>query len=579
MGNCGCKGPCNCGSCGSTKIVNTGCCGSQPKQQCCSPVLPCTLTPFFAQSPTCQEDNVQNIIYEQFRAELTIANSWNIPDCGGSAVLSVSGLRGLLIGSYLWNGSYGYFQVIGFNAATNQVTIQNNCNDGNAEVGTQVPACSEFVVVDPPSTSGGTTPTLFPYVAIDFTAPAVSACIDITVTTVNGLAVGKNVQIGSGIYRLASIPSSTIINICNDGTGITPGTPVIAQNAQGQFQYPIVLIDTNPCTNDAATQGALIVCNGNVAVPLDGVTAGSVPVLIDPETNYVEFQALSIPTRTCTSLTACLVLTPGTLEYTLVVADSSQFEIGDILQIGTRTDRYTVTSIPDATHLIVLVDTNPGTIQTINPGTSVCIVDCCEIIIDREIPCAPKLTLTEIPVRVYILTADLDENGYYTVEFSALPDSSAFATVDLPEPPGSCVGVTYAYKGHVSAATAVKFVPGEDLQASMYQEIQVIWQTNPINPYSGKTVWWTSMPGDVILVLPDDDLTTLNQLTTNGGMGTVGIIPYHQNDIEGLGTSTAPVVDNLLCYYRLQVGSSHPPFSVSQIYFMFSGWLEVMVVE
>jgi len=570
MGNCGCKGPC---TCGSVKAIKTDCCGSN-QQQCCTPVLPCTPTPFFAQSPTCQENNIQNIIYEQFRAELTVSNSWNIPDCGGSAILSVSGLRGVLIGSYLWNGSFGYFQVIGFNAATNQVTIQNNCNDGNAVVGTQIPACSEFVVTDPPSSSGGTTPTLFPFVAIDFTAPAVSTCLDITVTTVNGLAVGKNVQIGSGIYRLNSIPSSTIINICNDGSGITPGTSVIAQNSQGQFQYPVVLIDTNPCTNTGAVTGVLLICDGGVAKPLTGTTLGSIPVLTDADTGAVTFQPLNIPTSTCTILTACLILTPGQFDYTLIVDDSRQFSVGDIIQIGTRTDRFVITGIPAGQQIIyVTIDTDPTEVQTIDPGTSVCIVSCCEIIESITIPCAPRYTVVEIVVHIYIRVPVMDAFNYYEDNVGTL---GGIADIILAAPPDSCVDAIYSLKAHVSMATVLSYTSDSDF-TSRYQEIQAEWNVNPYNPYSGKMVWYQTDPEDTKDILgfnPTAHEATFNQLTT-GDLN----MNYQQEDIEALALVTAPVTDSLTFWYKLTMGDNLVTATITSVSFMLSGWVEITIVD
>lgn len=371
MSNCGCNPPTLItGSC-ETEEINSSCCGN---------VSQATPTPYYVQAGVCQESHCQTLVTQQFYATLKVANSWNIPACEGSAVLSIPGLAAIAIGSYLWADPWGYFEVIAFDSTNAQVTVQNNCTDGNQPVGTQVPGNTYFVVAPPPSVSGGGGPTtLYPYVAIDFTAPANGACLDITVTTVAGLAVGKNIQIGSGIYRLSSIGSSTIVNICNDGFGITPGTSVIAQNGAGQYQYPLILIDTNPCTNTPVTSGALIVCKDSLMQPLEGTTDGMIPVL-DADTGEVTFEILDVPTRTCATLTACLTLVPGQATYTITVSDSSQFTVGDLLQIGTRTDRLTVTDIPDATHVTGTLDPIPGTIVDIAPGVSVCIADCCEIL-------------------------------------------------------------------------------------------------------------------------------------------------------------------------------------------------------
>jgi len=348
---------------------------------CCGNVSPATpLQPYCPPQYSCPEDHCQMIINQQYASALKIDNSWNVPDCGGSATLHVTGLTAVSIGSFLWASPYGYFEIVGFNAETGNITIENICADGNAPVGSAIPACSYFIISDGPIEAGGSgQPSLFPYVAVDFTAPENGNCLLITVTTVNGLVVGKNVQISSGTYRVNAIPDGTHIEICNDGFGVVPGTAVIAKNAANQFQYPVILVDANPCTNPEVDDGCLIVCKDNIMSPLGGMLlAGSVPVVQADGECGVAFQLLEVPTRTCATITCCLTLVPGTLVYVIAVSDSSQFTIGDVLQIGTRTDRYTVDVIIDGTHIQVTVDTDPGSVTEIAPGTSICIIDCCE---------------------------------------------------------------------------------------------------------------------------------------------------------------------------------------------------------
>ena len=360
MSNCGCN--------------NSGCSGGCGNVQCASP------QPYYQTAPLCAEDHQKCVVNQSYVTAIKIDNSWNVPACGGSSVIKVSGLSNILIGSYIWNPSFGYFQVVGFTPFNSQIIIQNNCNTGNSTVGTMVPACSNFIVAPPPlsSSGGGGTPSIYPYLAVDFTAPNNGDCILVTLTTTQGLSVGKNVQIGTGVYEVSSISDATHMTICNNGLGAVPGTPVIAQDAGGNYQYPVILIDTNACTNAPVASGALMVCSGNLQQPLLGTTAGSIPVLIDEETGEVEFQLLNVPTRTCSPLTACLILVPGQVTYVMTVGDSSQFTVGDIVQVGTRADRFTVTVINDATHITAVISVDPAVITDIAPGTSVCLVDCCE---------------------------------------------------------------------------------------------------------------------------------------------------------------------------------------------------------
>lgn len=374
--------PCSCSSsCSPVKQCGPSTCKPNcAPNSCCAEVIPSAPLPYYTGSSMCPEDHCQTVIKAAYAASVKVQNSFNMPACGMSAQLSISGLISITVGAYLWNPGIGYLQVVAFDAYTGIATVQNNCNVGNVAVGTTIVACTLFVVTDPPVGGSGSSPTGI-FVAIDFTAPNVGSCILITVTGVTGLSVGKNVQIGSGTYRIQAIPSATTIEICNDGAGITPGSPVIAKNGAGEYQYPLVLIDVNPCTNSAATPGSILACKDNIVQPLDGSGSviGAVPRLIDPANNLAEWQALEIPTRTCTAITCCLTIVAGFAgPYIVPVADSSQFTVGDILQIGTRTDRFTVTAIPDATTLQGTLDPVPGATADIAPGTSICIIDCCE---------------------------------------------------------------------------------------------------------------------------------------------------------------------------------------------------------
>jgi hypothetical protein len=106
-------------------------------------------------------------------------------------------------------------------------------------------------VTAPPCCQDNPDPSI-PFLAVDFTAPADGDCTTITVTSVAGLAEGDEITIGSGIYTLNNIISPTTIEICNNGSGITPGTVVHARNDAGQLQYPIVSI-TNCCDAISST--------------------------------------------------------------------------------------------------------------------------------------------------------------------------------------------------------------------------------------------------------------------------------------------------------------------------------------
>ena len=500
-----------CNKCGSNEIngnssctTTCGCSSSTPT--CGSTCIPGTPAPYNAPCvSTCPQDHTQNVIINNFQGAVRIANAWNVPACGETSIVVINGLTTITIGSYLWNPNYGYFQVVAFNPTNFQVTLQNDCTSGNVPEGTQVPACSDFTITDGPAASsgGGGNPTLYPYVAIDFTAPANGSCIDITVTNTNGLAVGKNIQIGSGTYLLAGISSSTIINICNEGQGIAPGTAVIAQNAQGNYQYPVILIDVNPCTNDTILSGAIIACDGSLASPLTGATVGMIPVLKNVTTGEAEYQIINIPTATCTVLTADLTLVNGLATYTLIVNSSADFTNGDIIQIGTRTDRLTITNIPDGTTIQGTLVPTPGANAVIPSGTSVCIVNCCELLqnqvddINDELECFPAMVGFPIALDVFAATLPYDSQNYHEQSFG---DIFTFTNTL-----GCTVAVqtfTHVASYFTTNLTGEPIVVGTDvLDYAVFHELRTKF-SNETGPYTFGRLGWVDHQGSTEFTPP-----------------------------------------------------------------------------
>ena len=342
----------------------------------CESETPCSTCTSGCESTMCPEDHTQEVINKQILGAVKIETAWNIPDCGETAVVTICGLEEVAIGSYLWAANYGYFEITGVNA--NDVTLRNNCNTGNASVGAEVPACTNFIFAPPPSTTSGGGTDVYPYLAADFTAPANGDCLAITLTNVNGLAVGKNVSIAGGTYEIDEIIDSTTIKICNNGAGVTPGTVVYARNAADELQYPVIMIDANQCTNTEVTRGALIVCKNNLAQPLAGTVLNSVPVLKDVDTNEVEFTPVAFPVTNCTALIAPMTLVPGDAIQDMLVASTAGFSGGDIIQIGDRTDRFEISTIYNGNLMDGYLVPIPSAVETIPTGTSVCEIGCCE---------------------------------------------------------------------------------------------------------------------------------------------------------------------------------------------------------
>lgn len=284
--------------------------------------------PFYVQAPSCVEDHTQKIYITDYSVGLRFQGAWNIPVCGGVSVISTPDLNDITIGTNIWHPSYGYFEVLSFDPFQKLLTIQNNCLTENAAPGTQVPECTIFTVAPPPCCQDSDQSGVF--VAIDFTAPAIGDCIDITVTSQSNLGAGNEVQIGTGIYFLDEIKANNIVTICNTGEGIVPGTPVIAQNAFGQYQYPIGLIQTNACSATPITQGKLIVCDGVQPKPLTGSADNYVPAL-EVATQTVTFQpVVNLISSVCSSV-----------EYGPQIVDASFVMTGS----GTVGTQYSLASL------------------------------------------------------------------------------------------------------------------------------------------------------------------------------------------------------------------------------------------
>lgn len=143
---------------------------------------------------------------------LVVSNSWNVPACGAEAVLSIPGLTTVLIGSYIYNPTYGRFKITAFDSVNQQVTVLNECLPGNAAPGSVVPALTTFIFSAPPSSGDATSIGSWNIPACDNTA---------TIDTA-GLT---NVVAGSylwnptyGYFQVVSFDSSTgeivVLNEC-----------------------------------------------------------------------------------------------------------------------------------------------------------------------------------------------------------------------------------------------------------------------------------------------------------------------------------------------------------------------------
>lgn len=391
---------CNCDDTGTSEINSTDCTTDTP----CTPVstAPCSgisvcscgcdtcqcesargagNQPFYNQAATCQEDHTKVLVNQNYVTAVTIGAAINMPACDGLVTAVLPGVLRLQVGSFLWNVTYGYLRVVSYDFTTGRVVLANDCLLSNAAPGTPIPACTMFNVVDPPYVATGDCDGEGVYVTANFTAPAVGASVTISVTGTEGLLLNGTVQVGAGVYQLTAIITSTSVTIKNTGGGVAAGTTVYAKNALGDCITPVVPYEEDPCLELPTTPGALVICADGNLTTLNAFATGQVPVVVDADTNEVEFQTLDVPTIDCTELTSCLNLISGTDTYTLVVQNSSIFYVGQLVVIkdlNLLNMFWLVTANPDATHIVVQSTTPNFYTLTIPIGTEVCEAFCCD---------------------------------------------------------------------------------------------------------------------------------------------------------------------------------------------------------
>lgn len=325
------------------------------------------------------ENHVHTIIEPRYSAAVQVANDWNVPLVGQDTVLEVPNLENVLVSAYIYNQSYGFFQVMGYNDQTKQLIVANTGIPGNQSPGSYVPACTNFIFAPPPCcTTDDDTP--YPYVAEDFAEPiGVGESVTIKVTSVATLSIGSFYHIGPQTYRLDAIGSGREITITMQSGGPAPGF-IQAKDADGFFQYPISVATTEACDASTVSEVSLLGCSSGVERILDVSGVDQVPVATNATNNTVRMKYLDTTPRICTNTSTLLTLTNGqTTIASLQVASTTGFVLGDVLQIAFGTLRYTVTNVIDGTHLALTIDP-AATAQSIGAGAFVCIILTSELI-------------------------------------------------------------------------------------------------------------------------------------------------------------------------------------------------------
>jgi hypothetical protein len=394
--------------------------------------------PYYRQGvKMCPEDNKE--IIREIRTSQTFktAQSFSIPACGASIRVVFDYVGDVAIGANMWAQGIGLLVIKGFNAYTREIELEPICSDTATCVtlvpaGTVVPKCTVFVLAAPQCGASSSSPGgLTPFLNAGFTAPAVSACIVITVTNVNGLSVNKNISLNNGIYRISAISSATNITICNDGQGLTPGTVVDYKDSQGTLIVPIVLIDSNPCLITPVLSGVVLVCKDNIEKPLIGSENNQV-LVFNSDTNESNFRTLGIPTLDCTELTVCLTLDPELPEgtaYLVTVISTTGFTVGQEVLIGGTV--FIIDEVVSATQLRLIPQDDPTAIQTYEAGATLCSADCCTLLDTRVTSLEERMENVDDTLFQNMGVADPTESHLWAVVNADVSDAYTPATLTI----------------------------------------------------------------------------------------------------------------------------------------------------
>ena len=289
-----------------------------------------------------------------YAAGIYVKDEWVVPNVSGTVVATLNDVSALVIGSYLYNPTYGYFLITSWDRNTGRVTLENDGMQGNITPGSLVGAYTLFVATAKPCCADDTS-TFFPFVADNFIAPAVSATLTINVTSVFGLRVDDLVRIGPAVYRLDSVISSKQIVIENEGSGFTPGTIVYAKDSNGDYQYLLTYEATFVCNvSDTVALGRIVVCDGGDQKVLSGATVGHVLTLVDDATGEAEYASVG-----------SLVLADGSVTTPkLAAAAVTTAKITDLNVTGAKIADAAVGSLKIADGAVVSTKIADGNVST-----------------------------------------------------------------------------------------------------------------------------------------------------------------------------------------------------------------------
>jgi len=122
---------------------------------CQTPTAPNCSVPSNSSCSTPDPTACPQIINNYFSPSVCIDYAFNMPACGSDVLTFIVKVENtpisvIPVGAYLWSSLTGYLEVRFFDTKTRQITLRNNCPDGNAAPGAFIPAATCFIIVISP---------------------------------------------------------------------------------------------------------------------------------------------------------------------------------------------------------------------------------------------------------------------------------------------------------------------------------------------------------------------------------------------------------------------------------------------
>ena len=494
--------------------------------ECCSTgvMMVCTEEPDVAhQEPVCVENHCpEPTVVVASKHWVKTLESFNWPNCLATATIKVDDADGLIVGQQLVNVDVGYLTVRTI-INSNTIEVRNECIDASGsdcnkfQPGDPVLSCTKFGVGFPPCveqietylTQTGT------HLVSDYLIPEVGDCVDIKITTVDGLTKNDTISISGYEYRIGKIISANAIRICNDGAGGPVGV-LIEDDADGDNLYDHLIVrigGEDPCISDPVNEGLPIVCKDGKQAPMVGQVDNQVSVW-NQARGIWELQQFP-ESQDCVALTDTLTLDPSAETFIACVTDNTicEDQSPSIVTVGGHSFTVQERIGTDKLRLFTPLGSLPD-IKKLPEGTPLCCADCCSpcrqafstvtaspLILDNGVDIGAGVAGVPIPIGCSD-TLNLENTGCQNMVYKyesapllqfAIADGGAYAIESIITTDGVASGPIRSFTYGATGASLQ--IPGEQkitfydfIPAYTTKSVSVCYQIVPITPAVGSQV-------------------------------------------------------------------------------------------